>query len=86
MPKVTFINADVLLADYGKGTVFYMYTPFEGKILQEVLDILHKESQLRKIRIFTHGPCTPRVAGQGWLDFSGPDAQDIYALGIFTSS
>lgn len=83
---VTFINEDVRQADYSKGTAFFMYTPFEGKMLQEVLAILHKEAQSRRIRIFTYGPCTSLVALQDWLDYSGPDTGSLYTLGVFDSA
>jgi hypothetical protein len=65
--KVEFKNTDARYADYSSGTVFYMYTPFEGKILREVLQILNGEAKKRKIRIFTYGPCTTEVAKQNWL-------------------
>jgi len=65
--------------------VFFMYTPFSGNMLQEVLEILKKESQLREIRIFTYGPCTRHVAAQEWLKFSGTDENDLYTLGVFSS-
>jgi len=85
LSNVEFINVDARKADYSKGTVFFMYTPFCGNMLQEVLDILKKESQLREIRIFTYGPCTRHVASQEWLKFSGTDENDLYALGVFSS-
>jgi SAM-dependent methyltransferase len=85
LPDVTFINADARKADYSKGTVFFMYTPFKGGILQEVLEVLRKESLSRKIKIFTYGPCTAQVALECWLDFSGDDANSIYSLGVFSS-
>jgi hypothetical protein len=62
-----------------------MYTPFNGEILQEVLEILRKESLQRKIKIFTYGPCTAQLALQGWLDFKAPKDDNIYKLGVFTS-
>src|ERR1700712_123041 len=34
---IEFINHDARAVDYSTATVFFMYTPFEGKILQEVL-------------------------------------------------
>jgi len=67
LQDVTFINTDAREADYSLGTVFFMYTPFRGKMLQEVLEVLRKESLKREIRIITYGPCTTEVAGQGWL-------------------
>lgn len=85
LPDVTFINADAREADYSAGTIFFMYTPFSGKMLQEVLEILRKESLKRKIKIITYGPCTNRVALQSWLNFGNSKADSIYKPCIFTS-
>ncbi len=67
LPDLEFINEDARYADYSMGTVFFMYTPFEGNILDEVLQKLKKESENRKIKIFTYGPCTPEIAKQPWM-------------------
>lgn len=64
---VEFINSDARHADYSTGTIFFMYSPFEGKILEEVLNRLHTESKNRKIRILTYGSCTREVAHMHWL-------------------
>jgi hypothetical protein len=64
---VDFINMDARYADYADGTIFFMYTPFEGKMLQDVLQNLNSEAKKRKIKIFTYGPCTPEVAKENWL-------------------
>lgn len=85
LSNVTFINADARKADYSEGTIFFMFTPFKGEILQEVLEILRKESLSRKIKIITYGPCTAQVALQSWLDFAAPKDDSIYTLGVFTS-
>ncbi|HET7002942.1 MAG TPA: hypothetical protein VFI33_16565, partial [Puia sp.] len=65
--RVEFINADARYADYSSGTVFFMYTPFDGEILKDVLQNLQVESKKRKIRLFTYGSCTGEVAGRHWL-------------------
>lgn len=83
--NVTFINVDARKADYSEGTVFFMFTPFRGKILQEVLEILRKESLQRKIKIITYGPCTTEVALQGWLECATPADNNIYKPRIFSS-
>jgi hypothetical protein len=67
LQDVEFISGDARFADYSRGTVFYMYTPFEGKMLQETLQNLMGEAKKSKIRIFTYGPCSPIVAQQNWL-------------------
>jgi hypothetical protein len=85
LPDVKFINTDARNADYSEGTVFFMYTPFSGKILQEVLDMLRKEALLRKIRIITYGPCTAQVTLQNWLHPEGTKDDNLYKLAIFSS-
>ncbi|WP_184549002.1 hypothetical protein [Mucilaginibacter sp. FT3.2] len=82
---VTFINTDARAADYTKGTVFFMFTPFRGQMMQEVLEMLWKESLSRKIRIITYGPCTAQVALQSWLSSAAPADDNVYRLHIFNS-
>jgi hypothetical protein len=67
LENVEFITGDARYADYSGGTVFFMYTPFNGGILQDTLQNLMGESKKRKIRIFTYGPCSYTVALQNWL-------------------
>ncbi|MEP6613104.1 MAG: class I SAM-dependent methyltransferase, partial [Mucilaginibacter sp.] len=85
LPGVTFINTDARQADYSDGTVFFMYTPFRGEILQDVLALLRKESLTRKIKIITYGPCTAQVALHSWLDFTISNNGNIYKPAVFTS-
>jgi SAM-dependent methyltransferase len=85
LSNVTFINTDARKADYSGGTVFFMFTPFRGEILQEVLEMLRKESLRRKIKIITYGPCTPLVALQSWLNSARPGGNDLYRAGFFSS-
>jgi len=67
LSDVEFIKADARHADYSSGTVFFMYTPFKGEMLCDVLGNLHNEAKKRKLRIFTFGSCTHDVARQHWL-------------------
>jgi precorrin-6B methylase 2 len=85
LSNVEFINIDARQADYSLGTVFFLYTPFEGEILQTVLEILQKESLKRAIRIFTYGPCSEIVAQQNWLSCVHGEANDPYQLCEFKS-
>jgi hypothetical protein len=85
LSNVTFINIDARKADYSKGTIFFMYTPFRGGILEEVLAALRKESLGRKIKIITYGPCTAQVALQSWLEWAAPGDGNLYKPGIFNS-
>jgi hypothetical protein len=80
---VEFINMDARYADYSLGTVFFMYTPFEGKMLLDVLQNLKGEAKKRKIKIFTYGPCTPVVAQQDWLIQKNKVQNCLVELGEF---
>ncbi|WP_431210290.1 hypothetical protein ACQ86N_30220 [Puia sp. P3] len=82
---VRFVNADVRMTGFDEGTVFYLYTPFGGQMLEDVLGLLEREAQGRTIRIFTYGPCSPVVAGKGWLSCRSGDVGDIYRLCEFVS-
>lgn len=80
LPNLEFINRDALNGDYSEGTVFFLYTPFEGQLLQDMLEILYKESRKRRIRVFTYGPCSPQVARQPWLHCVNGNADHPYKL------
>lgn len=82
---VDFRTADARYADYADGTDFFMYTPFEGRMLQDVLKRLEAESRTRRIRLFTYGPCTSLAAEESWLEPIGAGAAHIYELGMFGS-
>ncbi len=85
LSDVTFVNADARMADYGDGTIFFMFTPFRGQLLQAVLDRLQQEAQRRTIRLCTFGSCSPRVAVQPWLRPLTADPRHEYKLAIFES-
>ncbi len=67
LKHVEFTNIDARKADYSRGTVFYLYTPFKGKMLQTVLDRLREESDKRAFMLCTYGSCMLDVMGQSWL-------------------
>jgi len=82
---VEFFHTDAREADYAGGTAFFLYTPFEGKMLQDVLDRLRGEAQERRIDVYTYGPCTVDVSRQNWLEPVGPDAGGMHSLVAFRS-
>jgi methylase of polypeptide subunit release factors len=69
--NVRFIQGDARSADLSNGTVFYLYTPFSGAVLRDVLNSLRQEAVKREIRICTFGPCTRVVAEEQWLSAIG---------------
>lgn len=85
LSDVIFINVDAREADYSEGTIFFMFTPFRGEIMEAVLEILRRESLQRKIKIITYGPCTAQVALQNWLHAATAEGRNAYRLGVFSS-
>jgi len=67
LSNVRFICQDARHADFSVGTVFYMYTPFKGAMLQQVLERLHAEGLRRRIRLCTYGPILSAAVQQPWL-------------------
>jgi hypothetical protein len=80
---VEFINADAREVDYADGTVFFMYTPFEGRMLEQVLERLRDESRTRRIDLYTYGPCTLQVAQQDWLERVDRNGNEVFSLAMF---
>lgn len=75
LPNAKFLQQDARVADLSEGTVFYLYTPFEGGVLRAVLDRLGREGLRRPIRVCTLGSCVEVVTRESWLDSVGvPDA------------
>jgi hypothetical protein len=76
--QIRFIHEDARAADLSNGTVFYLYSPFSGSILADVLDRLEKESTSRLIKICALGPCTGTLAKESWLKpITVPDPMQI---------
>jgi hypothetical protein len=70
LSRVQFIAQDARDADLSRGTMFYLYSPFKGSILADVLSALRRESMRRSIKIWSLGPCTHRVSNETWLKAS----------------
>ncbi len=86
LSQVEFINADAGEMDCSDGTVFYIYTPVMGKLLQKLLEKLKGEAQKRVIWVYTYGPCTAQVAQQGWLQQVDPHGDGPYKLATFRNA
>jgi len=82
---VDFINVDAREADYADGTVFFLYTPFEGRMLQDVLARLKGEAEKRRIGVYTYGPCTHEVSRQDWLKSVDQNPYHVNRLAVFRS-
>lgn len=83
LSRVGFITQDACVVDLSSGTMFYLFSPFTGSTLTEVLNKLRMESTRRSIKICTLGPCTSTVANQRWLTASTPP--DARRMTVFDS-
>jgi hypothetical protein len=83
LKRVTFIQQDAQAADLTEGTLFYLYTPFTGKMLRTVLDSVRREGANRDIRVCTFGRCTATIANEDWLEAIGSPRMD--RISIFRS-
>ena len=83
LSRVQFIAQDARDADLSRGNVFYLYSPFKGSILADVLSALKKESMRRSIKICSLGPCTHRISNETWLKASA--LSDTGRITVFDS-
>jgi SAM-dependent methyltransferase len=56
LSSVSFVQQDARTADFSTGTIFYMFTPFKGTMLRDVLQRLDGEARRRTIRLCIYGP------------------------------
>jgi histone methylation protein DOT1 len=85
LADVEFIHADARQVAYDDGTIFYLYTPFQGEILRQVLGQLEALSKRRPIRVCAYGPCTLPVSQQKWLEAAYQAGKAEGSLAIFAS-
>ncbi|TBR35815.1 MULTISPECIES: class I SAM-dependent methyltransferase [Dyella] len=73
LSRIAFHTEDARDADFSRGTVFYLYSPFTGAMLDQVIERLRLEAAQRPFRIGTLGPCTNVFARQPWLHAASVD-------------
>ena len=80
--EAEFIAMDAREAAFADGDVFFLYTPFRGALLQNVLTRLQGIAEHKPIRVCTFGPCTPEVAQSAWLELQtgslGPEELAVF--------
>lgn len=80
LERVRFVAGDACAADLSAGTVFYLYSPFNGAMLADMLAHLAPHARMRPLRIVTLGPCTHAVAGVSWLRTGDALRSDVPVL------
>lgn len=85
LPRVEFLLGDARDADYSAGSVFFLYSSFEGEMLEAVLEKLRRDAR-KGIRLFTYGPCTPQVSRRSWLKRIDGNEDSAHKLGEFAGN
>lgn len=83
--QVHFQCADARQADFAAATAFYLFTPFTGGIMRQVLARLRELARRRPLRLFSYGPSTEVLRQQAWLQPVGEKGA-LYQLAEFRSS
>jgi hypothetical protein len=84
LPRAEFSVADARVADFADATLFFLYTPFRGALLEQVLQRLQLLAATRPLRVASYGPCTHELARCSWLR---PRASQLneHELAVFDS-
>jgi predicted RNA methylase len=85
LEDVSYFNEDARDADFSQGTHFFLFSPFKGSILDQVLDKLHIEALEQQIRICTFGSCVNTIGQLDWLRLIYPGEPGEYKLVVFES-
>lgn len=97
LKNIEFHAGDALNWDISHGTVFFLFTPFFGSVMDRFLARLQelvrnlKEGKLStqrnsSIHIVTFGDCTMRIAKEPWLRVTHPDMVHRFRLAVFEST
>jgi hypothetical protein len=76
--QVSFVTGDAREAEIADATVFYLFTPFLGTVLRDMLARIEAEASSRQVRVVVLGPCARTFARMPWLhsDDADPSATD----------
>ena len=81
----TFEHGDARSADLCQGTVYFLFSPFHGQMLQTVIKRLRDEALARQLTICSFGPCTVPITAEDWLKIEEPEMNHDFRLAVFRS-
>jgi hypothetical protein len=84
--EVTFVAGDARNAQLAGVDVFYLFTPFLGSVLRDVLARIEAEAASRPLRVVVLGPCARTFARMTWLRCGDPDPSATDRIVVFRSS
>lgn len=82
--RFCLIENDVRNVDFSGGTIFYLFNPFKGELLDIVIDKIRVVAEKRPITVVAMGDCRASLETRGWLNRTG-GAKEHQSLGIYTS-
>lgn len=82
---VSFAQGDARHADLRGATVFYLFTPFTGRVLSDMRRRLRQEAATRHIRLCSYGPSTPVISQEPWLRALDENGNEEFRLACFES-
>jgi hypothetical protein len=85
LSAVAFLQADAGVVDLSDGTIFFLFTPFTGRLLQRVLARLQAVAHHHPITLGAYGSCARSIAQQSWLLPQDDHADHEYKVAIFRS-
>jgi Histone methylation protein DOT1 len=83
LSQIEFLSMDAREADYSDGTVFFLYMPCEGRMLERVLERIEDDSRERSIRLYTYGPYALPVSRQRWVELVDQNGNEANRLATF---
>lgn len=83
---VEMATGDARDADLSEANVFYLFTPFIGTVLRDVVANIEREARRRAVRVVTLGPCSRTFARMPWLQSDDPDPSSAERIVVFRST
>lgn len=83
LPEVEIIHSDVRKVNLERGTVFFLFSPFIGSIMTDVLRKLHAVGNHKPITVCSYGQSTLRIQQEPWLQVEADKMLHPYRLAIF---
>ena len=85
LADIEYINADARDADLSDGTLFFLFTPFTGHVMDTVIHRLERVAGAHGIIVCSFGGSSARLGEEPWLHCIDPDRLDPYKVSIFQS-
>jgi hypothetical protein len=84
--EVSFVAGDARDAALNDVDVFYLFTPFLGSVLRDVVASMEAEAASRPLRVVVLGPCARTFARMPWLHSDDPDPSATDRIVVFRAA